>query len=579
MRLSASTWALLCLAWGQVETVLGALQDAPSTENYLRRSGAVAVAIGDYVYIDGGEVAQNDDGEPPAINQPSNRVNSTLSIDMSRSWSASTVKITSITKSAPKLMGQAIWEDTTSSTPGFYIWGGHTPYGSERNDIQKRSVWRFEADGQGGGSWTKKLSSNQEMQQSFVLPECGAFTTAGNTGVFVGGTGSSWTDPNIGGGTVLVPGVVSFDMDTLTWRNDTAPDELSPDGTLRDGTAAYAPTFGPNGLVFVLGGVTYSLGTTTNTPDGTIDFSPVPFFDPVTRTWYRQPATGQVPRSRKSFCSVGVQSPNGTYEIFIFGGIDTVNNKMFDDVYVLSIPGFVWTKMPGNTGDGGARLGHTCVRVGKRQMLSIGGSASGAGMKEPASFYEGWTNPDNWPQGLGILDMTELSWSTDYKADAAEYESPKVIKDWYASGNQSDVKWASDDIRKLFITEEGSGGGSDDADSQTPPTTPSTSSSTPVGAIAGGVVGGVVALAAIAAALWYFLRRRKQTNPEKAVPSPSYEPATENKGWVSNQSGLAEAEGRPVYNPHELGVHANAVELPNSTNMPPVELYGGPVKR
>ena len=36
---------------------------------------------------------------------------------------------------------------------------------------------------------------------------------------------------------------------------------------------------------------------------------------------------------------------------------------------------------------------------------------------------------DPWPQGLGILDLTELRWKESYDANAATYETPKIVKD------------------------------------------------------------------------------------------------------------------------------------------------------
>jgi len=89
---------------------------------------------------------------------------------------------------------------------------------------------------------------------------------------------------------------------------------------------------------------------------------------------------------------------------------------------VLSLPGFVWSKIPSS--DGGDRRNHDCVVVGKRQMLSIGGSNDNAG----------WAEVDPFPQGLGILDLTALTWGNDYDADAKTYESPKVVQDWYDKG-------------------------------------------------------------------------------------------------------------------------------------------------
>lgn len=69
---------------------------------------------------------------------------------------------------------------------------------------------------------------------------------------------------------------------------------------------------------------------------------------------------------------------------------------------------------------------HGCALVGKRQMLSIGGNNWGKD--------EGWKDKDPWTQGIGILDLPSLTWSSEYDAEAEDYESPKVVKDWYQSG-------------------------------------------------------------------------------------------------------------------------------------------------
>ncbi|TQN70950.1 hypothetical protein CSHISOI_04626 [Colletotrichum shisoi] len=109
--------------------------------------------------------------------------------------------------------------------------------------------------------------------------------------------------------------------------------------------------------------------------------------------------------------------PNGTYEIFVFGGTNTVNT--YDDVFFLSSPGFVRTQVI--YGAKSIRRFHTCAVVGRRHMLSVGGSDG----------QTGWSWVDPWPQGLGLFDMTDWVWKTDYDASAKDYETSGVITDWY----------------------------------------------------------------------------------------------------------------------------------------------------
>lgn len=96
-------------------------------------------------------------------------------------------------------------------------------------------------------------------------------------------------------------------------------------------------------------------------------------------------------------------------------------NVDLDEVWVFSLPAFVWFKadyMPQN-----ARSGHTCNVVGNRQMLSVGGL-------DPNDQQAG-PSQDPLAQGLGVFDLTEMAWTSGYDANAASYQSPKVVKDWY----------------------------------------------------------------------------------------------------------------------------------------------------
>ena len=107
----------------------------------------------------------------------------------------------------------------------------------------------------------------------------------------------------------------------------------------------------------------------------------------------------------------------------MYGGMDSKTEESYNDVYVLSLPGFVWFKADGSSAEKRAYPACVVVGKGKRQMLSIGGKEMSAK----------WTSKDTSPQGLGVFDMTALTWSNDgaYDADLDDYESPSVVQDWY----------------------------------------------------------------------------------------------------------------------------------------------------
>lgn len=130
---------------------------------------------------------------------------------------------------------------------------------------------------------------------------------------------------------------------------------------------------------------------------------------------------------------------------FFYGGRSINRDSISGEVYVLSLPGFVFFKTAGSSVP---RADHTCVVVagGGRQMLSIGGTDGSLG------FPKSLTNPDPWKLGLAIFDMTELRWSDRYDSQAQPYESPNVVKQWYAQGELDSVVWTSEEVRALFST-------------------------------------------------------------------------------------------------------------------------------
>ena len=111
-----------------------------------------------------------------------------------------------------------------------------------------------------------------------------------------------------------------------------------------------------------------------------------------------------------------------TVDSFIYGGYNNI--EILSDLYVLSLPGFRWFRVPVT---GTPRHIHKCIAARGRQMLVVGG------------LGDGWSNwsqdqTDPWSQGLGILDMTTLSWSDRYDPNSPAYESAQVVKDWYNGG-------------------------------------------------------------------------------------------------------------------------------------------------
>jgi hypothetical protein len=110
----------------------------------------------------------------------------------------------------------------------------------------------------------------------------------------------------------------------------------------------------------------------------------------------------------------------------VFGGSNWDLNTDYSDLYVLSLPGFKWTRITGIKS--APRAEHVCTVIGKRQLFSWGG------VDRNNKKHDGWSEKDPFPRGIGIFDMTAMEWKDEYDASAEEYEPNERIRSWYTDG-------------------------------------------------------------------------------------------------------------------------------------------------
>ncbi|KAK0672426.1 hypothetical protein QBC41DRAFT_353446 [Cercophora samala] len=416
-RLTSALVTSLLAAFLTAGTADAALVDVPSPDNYVRRSLARATVLNNHVYIEGGQIVQMEDGFRGIRGRVENQVNSTLSIPLNESWKSESVTIKATPKPFTSLSRNNwyLWTDPKEGV--FYAWGGYWPFGQE---MVTDEVYKFTADDQGGGEWGVETLANGVRLDQLNPGEAGAFTSTGTMGIVIGGQSTPWTQLGRDN-TRQLSGMVTFDFESKAMMNGTQRFSPFGDTPVVGASAEYISGIGENGIVMVFGG--HVGRTDKEIPIGEMDFFDmrnITFFDPVTKEAWSQVTTGDIPPSpRIGFCTAAFSTKEGGHEVFIFGGENKRDTLVYEDAYVLSLPGFVWTKLP--TPPGGERMYHTCVAVGNRQVLSVGGrETEDEGQK-----------PDKIPQGLLLFDMTELKWKLEYDANAAVYKSASSIKDWY----------------------------------------------------------------------------------------------------------------------------------------------------
>lgn len=103
-----------------------------------------------------------------------------------------------------------------------------------------------------------------------------------------------------------VAGLVIWDPTTSKWSNVSTADY----GTVAAGSAVFVPSFGPNGLLFSIGGRITQGGVVND-----IATTSVYIFEPDSQKWAAQSVSGTIPPAFQNACMVGAQGDNGTYEV------------------------------------------------------------------------------------------------------------------------------------------------------------------------------------------------------------------------------------------------------------------------
>ncbi|KAI4109723.1 MAG: hypothetical protein L6R37_000410 [Teloschistes peruensis] len=489
----------------------------PAT-NWTRRAYHASIVVGDYVFIDGGEIALGQQSYPTNGSMPNPTydpvaLNVTLSLPLTESWTPDTVRFNVIIKPGMPLWNfQSLWHDATDDS--LWAFGGEISLlASHDPDL---GIWNMKLNGGGGGTWTQKSNfRGAPWNQNITRPLGGAGRSNNDTGFLLGGYSSARSSPFTGdlAGFVPTPGLLTYSFGNGTWANVTDTPNLSPSGAIEWPGMEFVP-FGPNGLMVVIGGETSDL-TSYNPGGEQRSMTDITVFDPVTLRFYKQTATGdQIPSQRNRFCTAAVgdgsKNPDGTpssgsYEIYIYGGYGGnlgPGAEQYDEIWALTLPAFQWIKV--DASHNSARIGHTCHIVGKSQLLSIGGA--------DAAQSDPWSTIDPAFQGLGTFDLNNWNWMKGYNANAAPYTRAGAIEKVYQANGQYPKSWDMPELEALIMNKAITSSTSNTSIS-IPPNHPHNSLSKyeKIGIGVGSSIGGIISLLLFGALFFHYcLRRRKR---------------------------------------------------------------------
>ena len=176
----------------------------------------------------------------------------------------------------------------------------------------------------------------------------------------------------------------------------------------------------------------------------------IDIYDIANNKWYKQ-GTENGPGARTRGCAVLARaSDQSSFNIYYYGGFDGINplDPFDDDVWVLSLPSFTWTRLNNGTEEHG-RAGHKCFTPYGDQMMVVGGYRAMPGDRisclDPGPFV--------------FFNMSSGEWEKTYHPDDhSDYGVPDKVVSLIggdAAGGAtlttpSPSGWADDGLKELF---------------------------------------------------------------------------------------------------------------------------------
>ena len=269
------------------------------------------VLLGETLYRDGGDFNYLNDSI--MLGYP---LNSTYSLDLSKSWSPNDAVWNAIDKgSCPILNRPNLWP-APDGKACYSFNGDVSQAGSYYQDPPSSpELWKFTPEGLKSGSWDLVAQASDGVQ----LESQGSQVAFGNDSAHILGGFSNWRTTQVYGydtsEDIPTDSIISYDMEAATWQNRSIAD-FEPSGWWLDGDLHLVSNLGGVGLVVAMGGTTGKQGISSLSEQDFVAYNLITLFNPMTGEWRNQTATGEeVPSPRRRACSAAVPGDNGTFEV------------------------------------------------------------------------------------------------------------------------------------------------------------------------------------------------------------------------------------------------------------------------
>jgi len=256
---------------------------------------------------------------------------------------------------------------------------------------------------------TASWVSNQRLRRGYVLG--GIYITEESTGTPEPyPLTDTWLDT-----------MTQYDFEKKEWKTDPLPNEI---GTTVDGGLITLDRVGEDGVLLFLGGEQRdSSGTQSRRSMETIWI-----YDIKTSTWHAQITTGETPVGRRQSCFFMVPAPDlSSYQIYTFSGTIEQEPATLLDLYVLTVPGFMWKRIPlkdAGYPDTYPMNTHQCSPHNNgRQILIVPGNMNTSRNTTVFAFL------CNNGTGIKVFDTLEWKFKSDFDPTLTALGVPKPIVD------------------------------------------------------------------------------------------------------------------------------------------------------